>query len=87
MKTQRHSLTGMRRQTELELGTDTRDHLKTAEMFRLERKFRVNIFELLAVTSETGAALSHRLGVSEAVISKWRKRLKIGPIPRHKRAS
>ena len=56
---------------------DTIEKLKTAEMFRLERRFGASIYDLLAPKGETGKELGKRFGVSESVISRWRKRLGI----------
>lgn len=62
----------------LERGVDT-DKLKTARMFLLEREWQTDICELLD-GRQNGLMLAHRYGVTEACISKWRKRLGIQPI-------
>ena len=49
---------------------------KTAEMYRLERKFGHDIRELLTVRTR-GADVGRRLGISESTVSRWRARLGI----------
>lgn len=51
------------------------DDAKTALMFRLERQFGRDILELISSKGLRGIALARNLGVSEATISLWRKRL------------
>jgi len=72
------SIAALRRHALLELGEDSDEPLKTGTMLRLERKHKQSIRELLTPRSGiSGAELAKRLGVSEAVISRWRKRLGI----------
>ena len=53
------------------------EYLKTAAMFRLEHQFKRNIYELLASGIGSGMQLATKYGVSESVISRWRKKLDI----------
>ena len=62
----------------LERGIEV-DKLKTARMFMLEREWQQDICELLDGT-QNGLTLAHKYCVTEACISKWRKRLGIQPI-------
>ena len=55
----------------------TDDTLKTAEMLRLELRYQVDIAVLLSPNRGTGRVLAEKYGVSESVISRWRKRLGI----------
>jgi len=55
------------------------DSLKTAKMFVLEREWQIDIFALLD-GRQPGLVLARKYGVTEACISKWRKRLNIQPI-------
>jgi len=62
----------MRSEVELHL-----DGLKTAEMYRLERRFKRSIGELLSLNGRRMKDIGQQLGVTESCISKWRKRLGI----------
>ncbi len=63
---------------QLEHGSDL-DSLKTSAMFKLERQWHENIIQLLD-PRQAGKVLAKKYGVSEAVISRWRK--KFGLVPR-----
>jgi hypothetical protein len=67
----------LRRRVQLEQGQSKGEELKTAEMFRLERRFGADIYTLLAQRQGTGDKLAKKYGVTKSVISKWRKRLGI----------
>ncbi len=77
MTSKRASVANLRRQVRLESGLTRGEDLKTATMYRLERRFGQSIYELLAPTAGLGAVLAKRYGVTESVISKWRKKLGI----------
>ena len=72
----RNSTASLKRLVELERDQGTDEYLKTADMFRLERKFKQPIRQLLA-PGIRGKVLAVKYGVSESVISRWRKRLGI----------
>ena len=72
----RNSTASLRRLVDLERSQGQDEYLKTADMFRLERKFKQPIRKLLA-PGTTGKKLAVKYGVSESVISRWRKRLGI----------
>ena len=70
-------LAEIRRRVETEQAPVLGEELKTATMYRLERKFGKDIYVLLDGDTGTGKALAKRYGVSEAVISRWRGKLGI----------
>ena len=69
------------RRVELERGQSQGEYLKTASMFRLERKFNKNIYALLAISAGTGKVLAKKYDVDASLISRWRKRLGIINVP------
>ena len=77
----RSGMAQLKRNVELERGQSVGEYLKTAVMFRLERKYNRSIYVLLSVSEGTGKALAKRYGVDASLISKWRKRLGIVDIP------
>lgn len=73
----RTGMAALRRRVELERGLSKGEDLKTAAMYRLERKFGLSIWDLLVASAGPGYVLAKRYGVSKSAISKWRKRLGI----------
>ena len=73
----RNSTASLRRQVELDRGQSKNEYLKTAAMFRLERRFNQNIYYLLDQKRGSGKTLAVKYGINEATISKWRKKLGI----------
>lgn len=67
----------LRRRVQRENGTTKGEELKTAAMFRLEHKFKADIYQLLAQAAGKGRYLARKYGVSESNISRWRTRLGI----------
>lgn len=67
----------LRRRVQAEQAPVLGEELKTAAMYRLDRKFSEDIYALLAPGRGTGKVLGKRYGVSESVISKWRAKLGI----------
>ena len=71
------SLAEIKRRVEAEQAPVLGEELKTAAMYRIERKFGADIYVLLAASRGTGRVLARRYGVSESVVSKWRSKLGI----------
>ena len=67
----------LRRRVQAEQAIVLGEELKTAAMYRLERRMGEDIYSLLAPGRGIGKALGKRYGVSESVISKWRAKLGI----------
>ena len=59
----------------------TDNSLKTAHMFRLEIKFKCDIYELLD-GAKSGIVVAKELGVTTSCVSKWRKKLSIEVLKR-----
>ena len=66
---------------QLERGSNL-DSLKTKAMFQLERKYQVNIIQLLD-GRQAGRVLAKKYELSEAVISRWRKKFGIVLLTNH----
>ncbi|KKM97883.1 hypothetical protein LCGC14_1163550 [marine sediment metagenome] len=67
----------LRRRVKAEQAVILGEELKTAAMYRLERRFGEDIYALLAQKRGTGEVLAKRYKVSESVLSKWRAKLGI----------
>ena len=69
--------TELRRRVRRERGVDSSDGFKTAQMFKLERKYGKSIQELLSSDGLTGLQIAGMLGITEGAVSKWRKRFRL----------
>ena len=84
MNKRRRTYKSIKQHTLLELGQDS-DSIKTGMMFRLERKFRCSIQELLQSNGDTLKTVGNRLGINYSTASKWRKRFSIASPPAGRR--
>ena len=68
----------LKQMAQLEHGSDL-DSLKTAAMFKLERKWKANIIQLLDARV-AGVVLAKKYGIDPSMVSRWRKKFGIVPM-------
>ena len=77
MATKKFSMAEIRRRVQHESAESSDDVVKTAMMYRLERKYKKDIRWLLNPDRGSGRTLAIKYAVTESAISIWRKKLGI----------
>jgi ribosomal protein L30/L7E len=68
----------LKQRVKAELEVSVSDKLKTAEMLRLEKRHSCPIIQLIKpIPGVKGSIQADALGITEATLSKWRKRFVI----------